>query len=54
MELIYCKFNDLKNNPEKWPLDTSMISEKTTKHTNIMFLKVDDAIKETVRRYFKH
>lgn len=54
VELIDCKFNDLKKNLEKWPLDTSMIIDKTTQHTNIMFLKIDDVIKETVRRYFKY
>ena len=53
VKLIDCKFNDLKQNSEKWPLDTSMIIDKTTKNINIIFLKVDDAIKETVRRYFK-
>ena len=53
VELINCKFNDLKENVEKWPLDTSMTVTKTIKHTNISFIRVDVAIKKTVQEYFR-
>ena len=53
VQLVNCKFNDLKKNLEQWPLNTSMVINKTIKNTDIVFLKIDDVIKETVSKYFR-
>ena len=53
VKLIECSFDDLSNNPEKWPLNTSMIVDKSLKRINLKLLLLEDAVQETIKRYFK-
>lgn len=53
VQLVDCKFNDLKKNLEHWPLNTSMVINKTLQNSNIALIKIDDVIKKTVSEYFR-
>ena len=53
ISLIKCRFNDLNLNLEDWPLNTSMIINKTLDSVELNFLTVENAIIETVKNYFK-
>tara|TARA_B110000014_G_C20034143_1_gene537179 strand:+ start:233 stop:1117 length:885 start_codon:yes stop_codon:yes gene_type:complete len=52
IKLVECSFNQLNKNFERWPLNTSMIIDKTLQNININFLSVEDATKETIKNYF--
>ena len=50
VKLIKCKFNEVGNNLEKWPLNTSLIMDKTIRNVDIKFKNPEVSILEIIKK----
>ena len=48
-EVAKCKFNEVSNNLEKWPLNTSLAMDKTMRNVNMKFKDPKIALLEAIK-----